>query len=161
MSSLQSVIYEVAGERIETRQQAIELLERLKPDQYLAIEQCCKVIAQFTKPVEKPLGLALNKSNTEIQNSIESFVSVDLLQPDLFTKRQAQTVLLLACGYGVKEVASRFGISSKTVEHYFQQIYSKFDLTFSPKINRVMVIHLMISRGIISVRYSRQGGFHA
>lgn len=44
-------IFQVSGQILETREQAISLLERLKPDQHLSIEQCCKVIGQLSKNI--------------------------------------------------------------------------------------------------------------
>ena len=52
----------------------------------------------------------------------------DLLRIDGFTLKQAKIVELFYFGVGYKEIAIKFGITTKSVKGHIQNVYWSFDI---------------------------------
>lgn len=49
--------------------------------------------------------------------------------PDGLTQREEQTLTLLARGMATKQIGRALGVTSKTADHYVQQVYAKIDVS--------------------------------
>ncbi len=71
-------------------------------------------------------------------------------RPGGLTQREEQTLTLLAQGLATKQVGRELGVTSKTADHYVQQVYAKIGVS-----TRAAAVVYAMQHGLATREFSR------